>query len=568
MTENKGININNQKIGGGTHYFLIIQIAVVVVCGIIYMNEGRNAWAEIVAEYMSYAAGASLTGSFAGYITLFPIIIVKLWYYVFKYFGIPYIQYTCFVAWVFASLCISCIMKILLNEAKNIRYILFIMMPIFALIFHPSVASLINITHLGYLPMILYILVCAGQEDFRDKMAKVPKMVLGLMVVSAMSKPSLIFILLAVVLVLTKLYKNKLAFLITLLVIIIVFIQSVLYSTAAGGLKLYSIAGMGRFVITFIQSVGGSTLFSFVNYKEKISLWHQIVSFMVGCFILSTIVLKFFRKRTINNLISCITLGIMLAVANIPFLMIDYENGLCKAMNANLVLCLSKYKMQYQLTSSVVCTAMLIYCIEYFETFIFHKTKWVLSYWIQVRSVVLLILLFNGLMCGIYHGNDITVKGIQLDSYDRINSVYMYSPYPDWDYSYSDSAMGGWIKGNRITKYLNKPEMLGSKFLNKNTEWDNVQIENESQAHIYLMLSDEYNKKVPCWFSMFINDKKSVVIDEKIEVVFSDVSENGIRYAVIPYTKNNVELLKRDDFNISVENTVISSDRLNCIIVW
>lgn len=538
------------------------------MCGIVYIDEGRNAWAEIVAEYMSYANGASLTGSFAGYITLFPIIIVKLWYYVFKYFGIPYIQWTCFVAWIFASLCISCIIKILLNEAKNIRHILFLMIAIFALMAHPSVASLINITHFGYLPMILYTLVCAGCPDFRDKMAKVPKMVLVLMVISAMSKPSLIFILLAVVLVLTKLYKNKLAFLITLLVVIIVFIQSVLYSTAAGGLKLHSIVGVIRFAITFIQSVGGSTLFSFINYKEEISLWHQIVSLMIGCFVLFTIVLKFFRKRNINNLISCFTLGIMLAVANIPYLMIDYENGLYQAMNANLALCLSKYKMQYQLTSSVVCTAMLIYCIECFETYIYDKAKRDLSCFVQVRSGVLLILLLNGLMCGIYHGNDITVKGIQLSSYDKIDSVYMYSPYPDWDYSYSNSAVGGWIKGNRITKYLNKPEGLGSIFLNKNPEWDNVQAENKNQAYIYLMLSDEYDKKVPCWLSMLVNDRKSVVIDGKIEVLFSEVSENGIRYAVIPYTKDNVELLKRDDFVISVENTVISSDRLNCIIIW
>lgn len=89
---------------------------------------------------------------------------------------------------------------------------------------------------------------------------------------------------------------------------------------------------------------------------------------------------------------------------------------------------------------------------------------------------------------------------------------------------------------------------------------------------IYLLLSEKKADKawVPCWLNYFdsSNSKKEYIIGDNLSITFSRISENGIRYAVIPFSEDVINILKSDNVFIAQEDAALDVARLNCILVW
>lgn len=544
------------------------EILIISAVSFIYLFQGVNPWAEIVAEYMPYANGASLQQSFAGYITIFPIFIATVWNKLIQHTGISYVVFTCFVSYLYALLCVLATYKVL--KKRNRNNFLFLL-PLFSVLVHPSVQSLINITHLGYLPLIIHIVCCAEEDNIVNDISDIPKIVYIPLAVAVISKPSLSFLVLLCVLITTKLYKNILGTIVVIITIIISGCQTFLYSDASSSLNLSGIFDILKAGLTFIQSIGASILFDFIGYIEHFnnSSFLMFVSFLCGGFVILVLALHVIRERTYNAIISTIILLVTLGFANLPYMMIDYSMDTNAVLLSNMTSCFWKYKLQYQMTSGTIELMIFAWCIDYLRHAIIKNYDHNVEYGIQFIFIILAI---NGVLTGLYHGTNINVQGLnsELISYDN-DSHYIYAPYPDWDYSWSQSSYGGWVKGNMSVKYLDKPLEEGGGFRNYNNDWKQDNIE-DTGAKIYLMLSEKSVDEscVPCWLNLFYerNQEQVIRIGNNLDVIFSEIGENGIRYAVIPYTQDNMEMLGQDDIVISYGDMTIESDRLNCMIVW
>ena len=58
--------------------FLLINLFLLLL---LFIHHNRNIWAEIIFEYYPYALGGNITGSLAGYYTIFPEVWTKIYYY-------------------------------------------------------------------------------------------------------------------------------------------------------------------------------------------------------------------------------------------------------------------------------------------------------------------------------------------------------------------------------------------------------------------------------------------------------------------------------------------------------
>lgn len=278
-------------------------------------------------------------------------------------------------------------------------------------------------------------------------------------------------------------------------------------------------------------------------------------------------IFRVLHDRTYHAVIGTAAMVIMLGCVNLPYLSMDYDMGISNALLQNLSSCFSKYKLQYQLTSGIISFMVFVYCAEYIYRNVMKLNDRYISSGMKFICTVLAV---NGLLCGIYHSTDITVNGLDSEAvcYDN-KSHYMYAPYPDWDYLWSQASCGGWILGSTTVKYLEKPLDKGESFQNYNQDWLDADIE-EQKAVIYFMLSDQARESNPVfpWLGIFHDSKQIYCINDSIDVTFSRVSENGIRYAVMPYTTDLSDILKADYFTISSGDVKIDCDRLNCIVVW
>lgn len=209
-------------------------------------------------------------------------------------------------------------------------------------------------------------------------------------------------------------------------------------------------------VIVFVQSIGASLLFNFSGYITEFQNQTMLMSLscLFGGIVIVVLLLRVIRERTYNTMIGTITILVALGCVNIPYMMIDYNSDITSILLSNIANCFSEYKLQYQLTSGVVSLMIFVYCINYLYNDIKHYGTSVLF---GIKTVII-VLAFNGFFSGLYHGTDITVQGLESEivSYDTA-SHYMYCSYPDWDYLWTSSSCGGWINGNWLVKYLDKP---------------------------------------------------------------------------------------------------------------
>lgn len=191
----------------------------------------------------------------------------------------------------------------------------------------------------------------------------------------------------------------------------------------------------------------------------------------------------------------------------------------------------------------------------------------------QGVSICVVLALVNGVFCGLYSGHWQTVHAIESEGISYTNDQnFKYAPNPDWDWSWSED-MGGWTKGNQYYGYIKKPEVLGGGFRDKNTEMlPEISSEN---AKIYLMFSDPtmINKSaVDYWEFFYRSDRAYSYTFGEYTVEFSEATNNAVRYAVVPYTRELAEFLYSQNYTITKTNdenyTPLDATYLNFCIVW
>ncbi|WP_459479429.1 hypothetical protein [Clostridium saccharoperbutylacetonicum] len=181
----------------------------------IFIGHGQNIYAEVVAEFMKYSLGEKLSGSFAGYITIFPIGMAYCYYYLFKWTNISWFEFSAFISYIYSLSCAFLLVKVLKSKLSNIQIII-IMISMFALLSYPSVSALINITHFGYIPVIAYIIACIFNDDFMNEIGNMPKVLFIPLLISVFSKPSFSCIIFTMALLGTRIYKKPITFLVLL----------------------------------------------------------------------------------------------------------------------------------------------------------------------------------------------------------------------------------------------------------------------------------------------------------------------------------------------------------------
>ena len=107
--------------------------------------------------------------------------------------------------------------------------------------------------------------------------------------------------------------------------------------------------------------------------------------------------------------------------------MFNYSESLNELIMKNFLASFSKYKLQYQLTSTIIAIFILMHC---FESLLRKKGNFIFS--------ILLILVVLGFSTAAFHASDITVRGIRSksESYE-LGNHFMYAPFPDWDFKMS-----------------------------------------------------------------------------------------------------------------------------------
>lgn len=562
MQHNGTVNENKRLVLKGKGLYLFAFIAVTA----IFASHGQNIYAEIVAEFMKYSLGEKISGSFAGYITIFPIGIAYLYYYLLKWTNISWFEFSAFISYIYTLLCTFLVVKVLKDKLDRIQIII-VMISMFALLSHPSVAALINITHFGYIPVIIYIITCIFGHEFIDQLSDMPKILFVPLLISVFSKPSFSCVIFIVVLLLTRVYKKPITFVALVFSSGMSLFQMILYSHGSVGLKIDSISAVLKFIYIFIQSIGSSILFLGTFYIEgQIPKYLLILSMVIGVSLILCLLYMFIKEITYKNCVSVILLGSVLVVAVMPYIMINCNMPLKELVYASAKLCFSKYKLQYQLTSTILMSCMLVFLIG-------HILKSLKIKNLNIKSgIFFMIFIFslNGLFSGIYSGRMQTVNPIKGNNL-KYNSeeVFLYPPLPDWDWEWSDKAVGGWIKGNSYSKYDNKPQEFGAGFknLNKNP------LPEVKSGKIFIMLSDPniHNKSATNYLNTFNKEERQKRYNiGDLNVSLSRATNNGIRYGVIDYSNETVTKLFEQNLNISSEdgNLILDSSNVNFIIVY
>ncbi|WP_459479427.1 hypothetical protein [Clostridium saccharoperbutylacetonicum] len=288
-----------------------------------------------------------------------------------------------------------------------------------------------------------------------------------------------------------------------------------------------------------------------------------ILSGIIGVIIMLFLVYIFIKEITYKNFIAVILLGSVLATAVMPYIMLDCNMSLKQLAYESAKLCFSKDKLQYQLTSTVLISCILVFLIGY----MIKKFKIQNS---NVRNGIFFIIFIfslNGLFSGIYSGRMQNVNQIKGDNLKYSNEeVFLYPPLPDWDWNCSDKAVGGWIRGNSYSKYDNKPIDFGRGFRNMNEK----PLPEVKQGKIFIMLSDSTVGKISAtnYLDIFNKEERQKRYNiGGLVVSLSKATSNGIRYGVIDYSTEIATKLFEKDINISSEDGSLKSDSSNANFV-
>lgn len=553
-----------------TEKYSILFIFCILVA-IVYLKQGTNIWAETVAEYQQYAEGNALTKSFGGYITLFPILIGYFYHYLISWSSVSWYTFCTFASFIYTLLCMTILYLILRRKEISKTYISLIFLTVCIMLVHPSVSTIINITHLGYIPIIVYFILSVFDRTITEGVQAVPTITVIPLLIAVLSKPSFFFLTFLVVIFFTKSYKRLPMLLVLIFTCGMSCYQILLYAgTGSAGFKLGGLWGIIKFILTFIEAVGSGLLFPVIYYLDgTVSDSIIFLSIFFGIFLVSSLLYFWWKNRfSYSALVGMVLLFSVLAATVMPYVVLDYTQPLYDLAHRCAGLCFSKYKLQYQMTSSTILVTVFLmvinrYCLREKETTVI----------VQGVSIVTAIALLNGLFSGIYSAHWQTVRKVENSKMEYLNEQpFIYAPYPDWDFSWSDS-IGGWIKGNAYKGYLKKPAEAGGEFREKNEQM--LPEINEKNAKIYLMLSDpKVTKKNPTDYMAYFYqpDTTCIYVINDNSILFSESTDNAIRYAVVDYSKDFAELLYSERYSIQKLNQgdgeAIQAGHLNYIIVW
>lgn len=551
-----------------------IEIFVFLATTIIFIIQGYNVWAEIVFEYLPYATSDFKMSSLAGYITLFPYIVAKTYFYLPIHCFISWALFSAIVSYLFVLLCMYALVAVMKKYDKKIQLLFFI--PVFSMLAHPSVSCLINITHMGYLPVIAYIICNIFEKDFEVKIIEIPYICFIPLVISIISKPSLSFLPLFFVLIFTKLYKNKPKFIIILISVALSAYQTILFGGAGSRFLVKGILDIFKFALVFIQNVGSIFIFPAIYYidewNDKKALLLIVLSIIIGILILLLVAYYIFKNNKINkkyNLFRIIT-RIMIAysfllICVFPYCAVDCTSKLFYVLKDGIISSFSKIKLQYQLISTIIGLSFFVYLINNI------KIKKIKKY----ITIIIIVVYCNGLLAALYAGRQIGSNIITTDEFKYNQEMpFLNPPYAEWNYALYLST-NGWPNGIDIYKFYNKPVSLGNVFNNINSRFVESIPKQYNSALIYLVYSDNTIKlnSETCWPDyLFKNNKRkklNLTIDDKNYLIeFSKSSIYSTRYAILEYSYDLAYKIYNNEFEIYDNNKKVNNDNINIIVAW
>lgn len=512
--------------------FLLINLFLL---SLLFIHHNQNIWAEIIFEYYPYALGGSITGSLAGYYTFFPEICTKIYYYL-KLGNILYWPlFASIVSILFIILVFISIYKVVKNKYNDddisTKYSMLFIMPLYIIFLHPSTISFINITHIGFLPFVLFVVLNVFNDDFENDINKVPMITFVPLIISCISKPSLTFLPFLLIILCTNLYKDKKRFCLLLFVTIFSIIQTVLYKQASSSLIIGNLSFIYKFVLTITESIGGNLLFLLVGFSRIVgNNILMYISIIIGITMILITIYKVFKNNTstLKKITRLMIIALTIVVYLLPYSMLDYSKDLYNVFENNLNIIFYKYKLQYQLTSCFVVCAFLI---KYLNINFKHKEYFKIS-------ILLVFLLFSSFSfyCA---GNLSSLKTLDGVSYTNGNK-FIYPPYSEWSYDvdvYDISGSIWYYGGTPKYKYNSVEKNKSYKYINKN---ENTDLSKASGQYIFLSVIDDNFKIIN---SMdFISMLKRNDTEKQMIITFSNkcykvkltkASENGIRYGYL-----------------------------------
>lgn len=555
------------------NFYYIVNILIIIV---IFSLHGANIWGEIILEYIPHAFGNNLSNnSFAGYLTIFPILITKIYYFIFNGKILSWPAFANIIACTIALLSTSIIIKVAKDKKiKNLT--LFIMLlPIYILLVHPSVSNFINITHIGYLPIMFYILIHIFDDDFYEQIKNIPWLIFIPLIISLLSKPTLTFIPIFLILIFTRLYKSPAKFLCLFGSCLFSTYQSLLYKQAASNFVLNSFNGFVKFILSLFQSLGGTLIFNFNFYKvlwtQNQYIFYSIISISLGAIIFSLIVLSLKKNREMKDFIKrFIIIGSIGFISLFPFAALNFELSLKEVINLNITSVFSKYKLQYQLTACFIIMAIVIILIN--KLFSKKENNKVLKF----LNMIIVILCVNGLLTSIYASHWPNVNSIKGINYNY-SDIYLYAPYAEWDLNWNSEANGwAWKDPAKIVKKYLATKIENNTYFDKfNLDIDKKVLKNIKNGKIYLNVIDK-NINIQ-GETNYINgllientkEKGTLIIDNKEYAIdFSIASYNKIRYAVIDYDYKIFMGIYSDNFKLKINNKSINNKYVNEILIY
>jgi hypothetical protein len=543
-----------------------IYIFAIVCVSVLFLLNGTDMWAEVIVEYKHYAQGGGWAQSFGGYLTLFPIFIARVYYLLSLKSVIQWTDFSALMGYLYSLLCIIAIVNVTKHKLSSGK-ICIILIAALAMLANPTVSSLINITHLGFVPAVLHITICLFRKE-PDEIGKIHRIVLIPLVLAAISKPSFFCLPFFLVLFLTRMYKRPLTWLAFAFSAVMSGYNLFAFSgILMGGTVAFNISGVIpflKFIALVVQSIGSSVIFAvtyfFIDRPPESII---VLSYAVGVFIVGTILLKLIRERSLKSLTATAIIGSTCAATVFPYIQVNYDAAFETLSHHVAVQSFWIYKLQYQLSSTIIMTAVFLFCLEIVLSWSKAPTA------VRVGATMLCVLFaVNGLLSGVYSGqwqNLKEVKGINYNS----ETVYAYPPLPD--FSNSDSLYSSiWASGERYSKYLYMPDAVGGNFREKNPEAMPAGIED---GNILIMYSDPFaGKKSPTRYWDFIDDinaKQFTIGDFPLEL--SRATYNAMRYAYVKYTPELAQMLYDENYTIKEFGDIeeeINAPNLNFIISY
>ncbi len=541
--------------------FIFINLFLLLL---LFIHHNCNIWAEIIFEYYPYALGGNINGSLAGYYTIFPEMCTKIYYYLKLGNIIHWPLFASIVSIMFILLVFISIYVVVKNkyDDDNIstKYSMLFVIPLYLLFLHPSTISFINITHIGFLPFILYIILNIFNDDFENDINKVPMITFIPLIISCISKPSLTFIPFFLIILFTNIKKDKKRFCLLSFVTVFSVIQTLLYKQAGSSLIIENASFIYKFILTITESIGGNVLFLLLGFSNKVS--NNILmclSIIIGIIIIAMTLYNIYRNNTntIKKITRIMIIALIIVVYLLPYCMLDYSKDLYNVLNNNISVIFYKYKLQYQLTSCFVIYALLIK----YASFNFKRKNFLLI------PIILVTLLFSSFSfyCA---GNLSSLKVIDGISYTN-GHKFIYPPYSEWSYdieAYDISSSIWYYGGAPKYKYNSVEKNKSYRYINKNEEID---LSKASGQYIFLSVIDDDIRIINSmdFISMLKrNDtEKQMIItisNKCYEVVLTKASENGIRYGYLPL-ENNLDDLFSDRYTATIDNSVIDFNSIN-----